>query len=69
MPKKTTDIEPKKSYQEMQKEIEEVLNHLSDSSLGLDEASLEYKKGLKILKEMEEHLQKLIQEVEHTVEE
>ncbi len=57
----------KLSYEELEKEAEEVLKQLSDSSLPLDKAHEIYQYGKKISAEMDVRLEKLSKEVTDTI--
>ncbi len=57
------------SYEELEKEIEDVLTKLSDSELGLDESTKLYKYGKDLIVQMENRLTQLEKEVSDKVEE
>lgn len=67
MPKKAANTE--KTYQQLQDEVNAILEKLTDSNLGLDEASKYYKQGMELIKQMEEKLDALMKEVSDAVEE
>lgn len=57
------------SYEELEKEIEDVLTKLSNSELGLDESTKLYKYGKDLIVQMENRLVQLEKEVSDKVEE
>lgn len=56
------------SYEELEKEISDVLLKLSDSNLGLDESTKLYKYGKELISNMENRLSQLEKEVNDKVE-
>ncbi len=63
MPKK----ENKLSYQELTEKAENILKKLEDENIPLDEANKLYKEGLATLKEMDDRLKELSEEVSDEV--
>lgn len=55
----------KKSYRELQTELDSVLAQLQSSELDIDKALTLYKQGQKLIEELEEYLQTAKNEIEH----
>ena len=47
-----------KTYRELSAELDEVLLKLQDPELDIDEATKAYETGLKLIRQLEDHLQK-----------
>ena len=62
MPRKTTanEIQQEKSYDELEKECEDIIEKLADPEIGLDDATKYYKDAMKLTDEMEKRLSKLM---------
>ncbi len=58
----------KMTYQELEKESDEILKKLSDSQIGLDESAKLYQYGKEVSKEMEKRLSSLEETVKDTIE-
>lgn len=46
----------KKTYQELNQELEQILNRMQAADLGIDEAVTAYERGMAIVKELETYL-------------
>lgn len=55
----------KKSYRELQTELDNILTELQSSELDIDKALVLYKKGLGSIKQLEDYLQTAKNEIEH----
>lgn len=48
---------PKQSYKDLQAKLDEVVAKLEDPSIDIDDATAAYEQGLKLVKQLEDHLQ------------
>lgn len=55
----------KKSYRELQAELDKVLDELQSAELDIDKATGLYKEGQRLIKKLEDYLQTAKNEIEH----
>ncbi len=55
----------KKTYRELQAQLDDVLEHMQSAELDIDKALELYKKGQELVKQLEEYLQNAKNEIEH----